>query len=222
MKEIFTDQGIKVETKYYPFKRALLNVEKGNADISGGTEKDSPNYIHSRYPAWVVRSTAMFDKKYLPDWKGLETIREHIDKTVSPPVTGEEYGIPLHEVRTRYAAIRMVVRDKMRYYIDDYTILKDLFHKNGGLAFEEGKETSDLANVDWSRFTIQELPKREWRMVFPNTERGRMVREIFDAGFKRLYESGKLRELYAKWDLQDVMVQEIHPETNSTRQNPKK
>ncbi|WP_421901254.1 substrate-binding periplasmic protein [Maridesulfovibrio sp.] len=221
MKAIFTDKGYKVETSYFPFKRALMNIRKGGADISGGIEKTSDDYLYSRYPTWVYRIAVMFNKKLLPSWQGIKTITDNINQTVAPPMQGKEYGINTKEIRTRYAALKLLFMGRVKYYLDDCTILKDVMkNKGNGIAFEEGKDASELRHMDWSQFTIQELSRREWVMVFPKTERGRQVREIYDSGFKQLYESGELHKMYAKWNLLDCMMQSL-PADNSTLKKTK-
>jgi len=210
MRALFTPHGLTVKNTYVPFRRAIIDVEWGVADIAGGTNNQSTKYIRSRYPIWVSRSSALFRKELLPEWQGFDTIATNQDLIVSAPHLGEQIGLDVYEVRNRPLGIKMLLRGHMQYYVDDNAILIDLVKNKGeGLAFEEGETSKTLGDVDWSQFVIREIKTKEWYMVFPNNERGRWVRNIFDSGFKKLHKTGELQKMYDHWGLGDCAPKEL-------------
>lgn len=209
MRAIFNARGMEVKTSYFPFRRAVMNIESGTADITGGTFKESTEYILSRYPVWVNKNSVLFHKDYLPGWRGLPTFEASLNEVISAPEVGDAFGIKSYEASSRALAIRMMLDGRKRYYLDDHAILKDLVNGGPGLAFEAGTTPARLGAVDWSEYALRNVRTRYWFMVFPNNERGRSVRDIFDEEFKKLHQSGELRRLYQKWNLEGVMIQDL-------------
>lgn len=205
MEAIFTARGMEVETSYYPFKRSVANVKAGVADIAGGTYEDSDEFIKSRAPIWVYKGSVLFRKDLLPGWKGKETFLANLDQTVSTLDIGRVLDVDIREVKSRKLGIKMMLDGRMKYYLDDHTVLLNIISGRGAVGFEGRDAPEELGDVDWSNYVVREVATRHWNMVFPNNDRGRRIRDIFDDGLKRLYHSGELRRMYQKWGLEPVM-----------------
>lgn len=168
-----------------------------------------------RYPIWVSRTSALFSKQYLDTWNGLDTITTELKHVVTAPFVGKQIGLSTYEVKSRPLAIKMLLAGRMRYYLDDQAILQSLTEgRADSLAFEEGITLTELTQMDWTQYTIREVTTQSWHMIFPPTERGKKIRNIFDTGFRRLHQSGELRALYEKWNLESCMIKEL-PETDT-------
>lgn len=205
IKRIFTKENIYLEVSYLPVKRALMNVSSGAADMTGASNKADPGQVRATHPIWISQSSAMFDKTHLSFWKGYETIKRFENRTVSSYGMGRHIGANIHEVSTRNQALQMLLDGRMDYYADDKETLTSLLRGNTEIIGFEEHQADASVDFDRSKYVIRTIAENTAYMVFSNTERGRRYRDIFDKGFYALFQSGELRKLYKKWDLEAIM-----------------
>lgn len=82
---------------------------------------------------------------------------------------------------------------RVDYFIDVRTILSTHLAKQ----------------VDREDFTLIDISHLNLYMAFSNDERGRKVATLFDQRFSQLTATGKLQEIYAKYDLQQPNQQQF-------------
>lgn len=207
---IFAARGMDVEATYFPFKRTLLNIQQGLADIAGATNVNEPGILLSRHPIWVTRISAFFHKSHLKGWKGADTLSASPGSGVAPPGMDDLVGLDLYEVPTRKQALGMVLEGRMDYYVDEYAVLQGI-ESNGARLFglEEGQSFADIDDFDLTHFVIEDVATVPIYMCFQDNRQGRRLRDIFDEGFFRLHESGRLGLIYAKWNLMEKMPQTL-------------
>jgi len=187
MNKIFTSEGITLDMKIYPFKRALRLVVIGEADIAGGIPKDTqPNsdYIQAKYPIAVSRFNAFYHKDNIKKWNNIDSIKNK--RIISTPHVGSNVGLKeseYHVVADRKQALKLVLNKRFEVYIDDEKVLNTTLNK-----FQELFNRSD--------YKVSPLFISRWYLITTNTVRGRKIMDIFEAGMLKLAKSGELKELY--------------------------
>ncbi|MDC7224560.1 MAG: transporter substrate-binding domain-containing protein [Spirochaetales bacterium] len=188
LRRIFEEgEGWELEIFYYPFSRSLYLTEKGELDMAGGIPQNSElgrNCLQAQIPIVVSRFSAFYRKNNIENIEGVSSLRgKNIVCTLS---VGEMIGLEPEEyyvVNTREQAINLVLIGRYDIYIDDEKVLHD--------TIEEYQSRFD--REDYSTGTIA---TEGWYMIFPDNERGRRIRDMFDEGMRRLDRSGELETLY--------------------------
>lgn len=193
MSRIFESRQITLIRSYVPWKRALVMVQNGDADMTG-TENPNETYLQSTYPIFQSIESVWFKKSIIKEWKGLESLKgrkgvwyqgylESAPEELIPFLQGRD-------VRTRIQAVKVVVNERgADYYFDN----KDQMMRT--------IQSADIPlNLDEYQIETVYIGEMNWQ--FHKSERGEKIRAIFDQGFKELYCSGELLQLYEKWQLQ--------------------
>lgn len=191
VKAIFEVNQITVHREYVPWKRALLMVKLGKADMTGG---DEPNdiYLYSTYPIIQSEEMVFFKKRSIPSWNGIESLlgkrgvwyrgyTESFPKEVKQNLQGRG-------VNARSQAVKIVAYERgADYYFDNY-------HQ---MMLTLG--STDIA-LDADEYQIERIYNSQLYMLFRDSTRGQIIRDIFDRGIERLYCLGKLQTIFEKWN----------------------
>lgn len=193
MSRIFESRQITLLRIYVPWKRALKMVRDTDADMTGVMNPNKAD-LQSTYPTFQSIESVWFKKSIIKEWRGLESLKglegvwyrgylESVSEELKPFLQGRG-------VTTRIQALKVVVNErKADYYFDN----KDQMMRT--------IQSIDIPlNLDEYQVEIIYIGETFWQ--FQKSERGEKIREIFDQGFKELYCSGELLQLYEKWQLQ--------------------
>lgn len=181
--ELFSRLNIKIRLDTVPWKRALISIEKGRADLIPMVAKTPEReqymvYTHPIYtdPILLVYSTDKFSSFEWEDWKDLESYRIGITR-------GYYYGVPWNKALKKYGFnvvesasdiinIDMVLLGRVDLTLQFYSICKNIFkefpgheklkfaskpvHKNV-LHFGISKKSHLAAKLSEINKTIQEM-----------------------------------------------------------------
>lgn len=206
LQRVYEAHDIQVEVDYFPFRRGVLNVSMGKADITGAINKPDEGTIAAKNPIWATRISALFHKRRLSNWRGVKTIQRAAERSVGAPGFAKLSGVEIYEVATRDQALNMMLGGRMDYYIDEYEFLAKLkADHEQALGFEDHKPPSGTDSLQWDDFIIRPVNTTYAYMLFQDSERGRYFRDIYDKRIEELHQSGELAEIYKKWELSTVM-----------------
>lgn len=190
---IYEPRGIQVEVEFVPYKRALHLLEQQKADAMYGTystEKEGKPYLSTpRMPIDKERTVAMFDQARNGGWSGQASLKN----AQLAWVRGYDYHESLEvkvddfeEVVDSEQGLNMLRAGRFDYFLDHSGALQDTISRVG---------------FDTSGYRIETVIEENVYMAFANTDKGRQLSEIYDAGLAQLIESGELRRIFARYEL---------------------
>ncbi len=189
IREIFSLYGISVKHEYVPTNRGDELVLLGQADMMTCDDRATSEQLRlSRYPLYVNKYYAFFNKAAVGPWSGVETLR---DRTVACQLGYYhewDFSVPvdLRDLPSGVKCLQMVLLGRSDFYVDDMLFIEDSI-KRSGLSFNR------------LEYDTQEVGTRSYHPVFNKTERGRAVMKLFDEGIMVLHKAGKLKPFYDKW-----------------------
>jgi len=196
-REIFAEADLEVGISYMPLNRAVLMVESGEMDFTGGFAKD--DRLFSTYPIYETTYSIMHAADSDIDWSDPTALAGM--RIVGPPQIASEVDFEMTELESRSQAARMLLAGRVDAFIDLHELL------------EKFVETGDVADVDQvsGDTTAIVLDKTDWEItevassrlyiLFTDSERGRAMRDIYDSGTEALFLSGRLDEIYAQYGI---------------------
>ncbi len=205
-KEIFAYSNVQVKAAYFPLLRALSHVELGKADMAGGIGLGDKRFFYAVHPVYQSRVSAFFNIKRVKNWQGLETIKQFEDQTVVSVGMGKLINIKGFEVNSRMQALNMVLRKRALFYVDATELFEGLYLGDYSKHFDNLEGTASHAPFDPAQYTHRSISDVSVYMVFQKSERGQKIKTLFEAGFKALYESGRLLEIYQEWGFEKAIV----------------
>lgn len=188
VQHIIESQGHSVRFQVYPYKRAVLMVEEGKADMMIGMLKyDTDKVNFSKLPHDADNVVAIYPTHKNIVWQGLETFR---DKNIAI-VAGlglERFleGIPhtKTELTTRDQAFKKMLLGREDFLID----CECAFY------LEELNRMRD-------QFTKTHLGFLEIYAAFSQSGNGPLLKALWDDAYLPFMISGQAEAFYKKWDL---------------------
>ncbi len=188
LNKVFGLYGITVKREYVPSEWGLQLIAKGEADFHTCYDKIDPPFVMARVPMYENAFFVFFDKRRIGPWHGNASLEGRMIVCRIGYYTEKNFEVPvlLHQVQTGTSALGMVLLGRMDFYVDDLTLIESSI-----------KETSMSFNrVDYD---IQVAGHRAYFPVFADTERGAKIMELYEAGMRRLHETGELEPIFRKW-----------------------
>ena len=191
LEEIFKAHDIELNIQYMPFRRAIYWLTHGKIDITGGIEEHSvldSQYLRSQYPIFVSPVNLIFRKSALRKWQGIDLISDR--KFAKAPKVAASIDLSKNdviEVSSRQSAFKMLLTGRVDFYIDNEKSIERLVADNA-TEFEQGDYQRD--------YQIETVAISKKYMVFPNTERGKKIKTLFEEGLLKLYQAQKLQPMY--------------------------
>jgi polar amino acid transport system substrate-binding protein len=190
VKAIFEPLGYQVNITVLPYKRALKQVESGQADMMVGMIKDNNMPIlFSQSPHEVDRVLAIFINKKNLNWQGLSTFKNK-DLVMLPSIAEdakERLSILSHQVSivsTPVQALKM-----LKYGRADFIIMT------------EGEYILNYKTLDKSEVDLLSQPIGfvEIHAAFTHSMGGGKVKKIWDENFIAYLKSEKSKEMFSRW-----------------------
>ena len=192
LQNIFEDEkiNIRIIRIYVPWKRAVMMVKNGTADITGADEPQA-ELLHSKHPVVQNKENVFFHKDRIRNWKGIESLKDktgvwymgYLDN--QPPYIKEV--LRGRGNSSRVAALKMVIFQRVDYYYDNMDQMNTTIH-NFDIPFH------------MEDYQIENIRTLSLYMLFNKTKKGEKLRQIFDDGIERLLRSGKLKKIFDKWN----------------------
>ncbi len=191
---IYEPRGIRIEVDFVPYKRALRLLEQQKADAMYGTystEKEGKPFLYTpRMPIDKERTVAIFDQARIGSWSG----QASLNNAQLAWVRGYDYHENLEvkidefaEVVDSEQGLNMLQAGRFDYFLDQSGALQD---------------TISRINFDTGGYRIETVIEENVYMAFANTDKGRQLAEIYDAGLAQLIESGELRGIFERYELE--------------------
>jgi ABC-type amino acid transport substrate-binding protein len=189
----------KIDIIYMPWKRSLLEVKNGTADMSGATSFVD-GYITPHYPMLAPPISILFNKKkmsytdlpslanYVAVW-GSPYEDELISKSNKPFIKG-------FSVQERKTAYKLLVSGRADYFLDS---------KGLHQAWLENIEAQSFGTLQKSDYQLVDISSLNLFMIFSDNSRGKRLKAIFDTGMDKLMQKDQLRRIYEKYHFLEQM-----------------
>ena len=197
VRAVFVDQHL--EVIYIPWKRTLLEVKNGTADMTGATSVVN-GYITPRYPILVAPISILFNKHKIA-YTDLSSLANYVGVWASPYedelFLGTEKSLfNGFSVQERETAYKLLVSGRADYFLDTKAL-----HQ----AWLEKQVIGTNENIKVDDFKIKDISSLNLFMIFSDNARGQRLKDIFDAGMAKLIQSGELRKIYEKYHFLEQM-----------------
>jgi ABC-type amino acid transport substrate-binding protein len=191
--------GHQVEIINMPWKRSLLEVKNGTADMTGATNFIN-GYITPRYPMLASPVSILFysDKINFTD---LPSLTNYVGVWASPYEEELFLGIDKalfsgFSVQERETAYKMLVSGRADYFLDAKPL-----HQ----AWLENQKLQSKGTIRASDYELKDIRRLNLFMIFSDNARGKQLKDIFDKGMAKLRQKGQLRNIYAKYHFLEQM-----------------
>lgn len=204
LEEIFAAEGIAVTRQIVPMNRAVALVERGEADFTGGFRRDDRNFAD--VPIYETTFAAMYRKDsglVINSPEQLEGLR-----VATAPQVSETLGESLDEVDSRSQAAKLLVSGRVDTYVD-LRLPLEKFRATGEANLDVANASDTRFDINPDDWEISTIAATRLYLLFPDTERGNHLREIYEAGTRKLARSGRLAELYTKYGLEIPTVAQV-------------
>ena len=122
IREVFSTADVEVEREYVPLNRAIVLVERGRSDFTGGFSKDDRNF--ATYPIYETTVGLMMRKDLRPNFSSLDDLEGL--RIVGPPALSGEVPVQnMTEVDNRLQAAKLITAGRADVYIDLMPILEE-------------------------------------------------------------------------------------------------
>ncbi len=191
-KDIVEAAGYRLEVREYPSKRLPFMLEKGDIDgFVSSTEslgERSKYFLQSKYPTTNLSYYIYYkkDNGWKPVWPPDETFLKKRGRSKASPVA-LAYATPLNIEQTQLfdSSIMMVHYNRTDFWLDNIT---------GRL-----NATPGLIKTPEQGYIYEKLFDWGIYINFQNSARGRMLRDLYNAGFEKILMDGDYHRIYYKY-----------------------
>lgn len=190
MRLTLAQEDLSVEWRETPWKRALVMVEVGQADMTCCAQKNSI-YHQSKYPIILSQEVVMYRAGTIETWKGVTSLKNKngvwntlylnlLPQELTPFLTGTEFNS-----RSRAMQVFLDESRNIDYYLDNIDQLSYTMAELG-------------ISLDPQKFPRQVVAEIPLFMNFTKSERGLYWKQKFDSAIEAIFCSGELEPLYQK------------------------
>ena len=189
---VFKSAGINVDVKYVPFKRCVKsfsNTKTNDYDAyAGGYGKEGDIIPH--WHIGVDLLTVAYKKGEIEKWTG-EAMLKGQRVGWERGFEYDKYGVvnvkvQLKEFTKLKSGMQMLASDRIDFLLDYSTAIK--------------KTVAELGLTDQIVVASDVMPGPKYYMIFSDTEKGRALSKIWDAGMERLNKAGQLNKMYSAYE----------------------
>ncbi|KXI28471.1 hypothetical protein AX660_15370 [Paraglaciecola hydrolytica] len=193
VKAVFAEH--QVDIIYMPWKRALLEVKNGTADMSGATTAVD-GYLTPRDAILAAPISILFNKKNMT-YTGLSSLQNYVAVWASPyedelVLTADRAYIKGFSVLDRETSYKLLVSGRADYFVDTKALHQAWLESLG-----QDAKAAEYQLVDINHLNLF--------MIFSDNARGQKLKDIFDQGMTRLIEKDQLRPIYEKYHFLEQM-----------------
>ncbi len=190
IKSVYEPVGIRLKHEIFPWKRCVLKIKNHEADGFPGSyyfEREGVDDLFPRYPIDSEITSVVFKNGTVPAWKGQESIAGK-DCVWMRGYNYHKYlkvKVDFDEVDDHGKAWKLIDTGRFQFYIDALYDIRDYMEKHG---------------IDATRYQIEPVIQKNLYLRFANTNKSKKLIEIYDAQIPKLVASGRMKELFNKWD----------------------
>jgi polar amino acid transport system substrate-binding protein len=193
VRAVYGSAHVKIEFQFAPWKRCQATVSSGKADAMLCVWKvhaEELKQLMPRYPMYVEQTVVVFKNASMFSWRDIHTMDYrravwlrgydyHRETPMASVQLAQWYEVDSHE-----EAWQQLNMDRFDFYIDALIDLNAYIKSN---------------DVDADLYQREVLWSSPSFMAFSDTEKSRVLIEIYDREILKLVKSGELARIYSTW-----------------------
>jgi polar amino acid transport system substrate-binding protein len=190
-KEIYQSAGIEVVVDYAPYKRCQAYFKPASRNLKYDSypgDYPSPGVLTPKWNIGIELLTIAYKKG--SEWKGTESFKGKRVGWLRGYLFDDIGMVPADIVKSPFdkleSGLKMLAAGRVDYIVDYEQAMRDTI-----------KELKLEKKID---VLYNKIKGPKYYMVFHDTEKSKKLIEIWDKGMERLHKSGKLHELYKKYE----------------------
>lgn len=190
LEAIYPATKFELQHSILPYKRGLLFVKEGRADIFSLCES-SDEFYRGKYP-WAQESLGvLFDEKVVGDWHGIESLENKsvaVDKVIDSLPFIKALNTNFIRTDSKTKSLLLLEKRRASFFLDIYINILNEIEKN--------------SHISKSDYTFVPLQVITCYPGFTRSPKGEKLKEVWDQGVERIYKSGELHAIYKKWNME--------------------
>jgi len=175
---------------FLPYKRGVQFVREGRIDLFSLCSPMTEFY-RAKYP-WAQESMGvLFNPAIIKEWAGVETLKNKtsaIHKEIAFLPFVQSLDTHLIKTDSKNKSLLLLEKQRADFFLDIYVNIQNEIRLN--------------SNMDLLAYTFEPLNIITCHPGFSHSPRGKKLRNLWDKGMEKLHQSGKLKEIYDKWQLE--------------------
>ena len=197
VKAVFAEHELEIINM--PWKRSLLEVKNGTADMTGATSFVD-GYVIPRHAILATPISILFDKMKM-SYTDLHSLKNYVAVWASPYedellLKSKNAFIEGFSVLDRKTAYKLLVSGRADYFVDAKAL-----HQ----AWLQSLEQNSKATLKAADYQLADIHHLNLFMIFSDNARGQRLKNIFHKGMASLIEKDQLRPIYEKYHFLEQM-----------------
>ena len=192
---VYALDGIEMEFQIVPYERSVEMTRSNEVDAwvaSYDEEEDFALFPNWHFDADIV--TAVFKKERFPDFDGIDSLEGNVVSWIRGYAYDEyiETDMKIYRLDKRTSAMEMLVRDRVDIYLDADAEIQVMI---------SDREFNRKINFWKEAFEFVEILRLNLYLAFADSEKSKQLIEIWDRNFPILLESGEIKRIYDKYEI---------------------
>jgi polar amino acid transport system substrate-binding protein len=185
---VYEPAGVKVNFIIRSYEGSINLVTTNKADAVVGSYKDEIKgmlYSNDAFDADSI--VALFKKGTVSNWQGKESLKGKTVAYVKGYSIAQYLGVPVEqkEFDTRENILQVLDKGRVDFYLENEDDLDQVL---------------ELGIVDKNKFQKEPVMDLGLYLAFPNNDKGKALKAIFDEAYPKLKASGEIQKLLTKWN----------------------
>lgn len=185
---VYEPAGVKVNFIIRSYEGSINLVTTNKADAVVGSYKDEIKgmlYSNDAFDADSI--VALFKKGTVSNWQGKESLKGKTVAYVKGYSIAQYLGVPVEqkEFDTRENILQVLDKGRVDFYLENEDDLDQVL---------------ELGIVDKNKFQKEPVMDLGLYLAFPNNDKGKTLKAIFDEAYPKLKASGEIQKLLTKWN----------------------
>jgi len=185
---VYEPAGVKVNFIIRSYEGSINLVSTNKADaVVGSYQNEIKGMIYSNEPFDADAIVALFKKGTVSNWQGKESLKGKTVAYVKGYSIAKYLGVPVEqkEFDTRENILQVLDKGRVDFYLENEDDLDEVL---------------ELKVVDKNNFQKEPVMELGLYLAFPDNDKGKALKAIFDEAYPKLVASGEIQKLLTKWN----------------------
>ncbi|MBU4261751.1 MAG: transporter substrate-binding domain-containing protein [Proteobacteria bacterium] len=185
---VYEPAGVKVNFIIRSYEGSINLVTTNKADaVVGSYLNEIKGMIYSNDAFDADSIVALFKKGTVSSWQGKESLKGKTVAYVKGYSIAKYLGVPVEqkEFDTRENILQILDKGRVDFYLENETDLDEVL---------------ELKIVDKDKFQKEPVMELGLYLAFPDNDKGKALKAIFDEAYPKLEASGEIQKLKTKWN----------------------
>jgi len=185
---VYEPAGVKVNFIIRSYEGSINLVTTNKADaVVGSYQNEIKGMIYTNEPFDADAIVALFKKGTVSNWQGKESLKGKTVAYVKGYSIAKYLGVPVEqkEFDTRENILQVLDKGRVDFYLENEDDLDEVL---------------ELKVVDKNNFQKEPVMELGLYLAFPDNDKGKALKAIFDEAYPKLVASGEIQKLLTKWN----------------------